>query len=99
MAKKKNFMQKIGEKQGVLLLGALIIFGAIFAQQSGLLDTIMQQQVTTPEDPGANYFEVDATISFTVASLLNGTGMDTGTLTIYDPADPGVASMPTPING
>jgi len=54
-----------------------------------MLSNLWGQQITSPDKPAENYYQVDATITFTVVDMLSG-GSVSGSLYIYDPNDPGV---------
>ena len=93
MASKKGKYFGILPKELLIPISIIGVLIAVVLINSDFLMNLPGAQVTTPDEPGTNYFEVDATIKFQVSNLLNGTGLnDAGsTLVIYDPNDAGVA--------
>ena len=93
MASKKGKYFGIIPKELLIPISIIGVLLAVVMINSDFLMNLPGAQQTTPDEPGTNFFEVDATISIQVSNMLNGTGlMDAGsTLVIYDPSDPGTA--------
>ena len=91
MASKKGKYFGILPKELLIPISIIGVLIAVVLINSDFLMNLPGAQVTTPDEPGTNYFEVDATIKFSIADILDGSAVSDGTLVVYDPNDPGVA--------